>query len=303
MTPRTWIDAHVHVCDFGPEGEERPHFLDDLLAVLDQDGADLRFVISPDGLRMSRLSGAQGGVTEGNDFIHDLVRRAPGRLYGSCMVNPNFLDESLGVMDRCFGEWGFVQLGEMLQYMMGFEMDSAPVEKLVRRAVEFGVPVQVHISTSNRVADASSFGMVQLEDLCRLVDRVPEARYVLAHLVGMENDDPPVVDQYLDYIEERHGKWPANFWAEIRDFNSPGVRSVLARVPADRLIAGTDWVTRVGPPFLPYGCVFNVIRAEDNPYAPRVETLAGFLKAAGADDETVDMIGYRNAAALLGIDR
>jgi chromosome segregation protein len=57
---------------------------------------------------------------------------------------------------------------------------------------------------------------------------------------------------------------PDNFWVEIRDFDSPGVRSALARVRADRLLAGTDWVTRVGPPFLPYGCIFGVQRAEDN---------------------------------------
>jgi hypothetical protein len=51
--------------------------------------------------------------------------RAPNRLYGSCTVNPNHLQESLRVMDRCFGEWAFVQLGEMLQYAMGFRSPRA----------------------------------------------------------------------------------------------------------------------------------------------------------------------------------
>jgi predicted TIM-barrel fold metal-dependent hydrolase len=120
--------------------------------------------------------------------------------------------------------------------------------------------------------------------------------------VGMPDNDPPVVDQYLDFIDERYGSFPGNSWVEIRDFDSPGVRSALDRVPADRLLAGTDWVTRAGPPFLPYGCIFGVQRPEDNPYPPKVETMIRFLRDAGADEQTVEGIGHRNAAELLGID-
>ncbi len=301
MNPRTWIDTHIHVCDLGPDGQLRPGFLEALLAVLEAQEADLRFVVSPDGARLSRVGQSAEGMIEGSEFIRDLVRQAPGRLYGSCMVNPNYLDASLGVMDRCLGEWGFVQLGEMLQYMMGYRMDSDAVEALVRHAIDFDVPVQVHISTSNRMSHNSSWGVEQLEDLFGLVDRVPEAKYVLAHLVGMEDDNPPVVDRYLDMIETRYGAWPECFWAEIRDFNSPGVASVLERVPEDRLLAGTDWVTRVGPPFLPYGVVFDVKRAEDNPYPPRVESMMRFLRQAGATDEVIALIGEGNARKLLRI--
>lgn len=299
MSGRLWLDTHVHVCDYGSDGEERPGFLGELLRVLDAEEADLRFVISPNGLRLSRVINESEGVAAANEFIHDLVARAPGRLYGSCIVNPHFLDESLRMMDQCFGEWGFVQLGEMLQYMMDYEMNSPPVEALVRRSVEFEAPVQVHISTSNAGTHPSSHGMAQLDDLCRLADKIPEASYILAHAVGMPDGDPPVVDQYLDFIDERYGSFPANFWLEIRDFDSPGVRSALDRVPADRLLAGTDWVTRVGPPFLPYGCIFGVQRPEDNPYPPKVESMVRFLKDAGADDDTVDRIGHRNAIELL----
>jgi len=299
VTRRVWIDTHVHVCDIGPDGNVRPRFVEDLLAVLDADEADLRFVLSPDGARLSRVGQAAEGVIEGNEFIRDVVQCAPERLYGSCMVNPHFLDESLAMMERCLGEWGFVQLGEMLQYMMDYRMDSDPVERLVRQAVEFDVPVQVHISTSNRMSHNSSWGVEQLNDLFGLVERVPEAKYILAHLVGMMDDDPPVVDTYLDMIDRRYGEWPDGFWAEIRDFNSPGVRSVLERVPANRLLAGTDWVTRIGPPFLPYGVVFDVKQAEDNPYQPCVGSMVGFLRGAGATDETIALIGEGNARELL----
>ncbi len=301
MNHPIWLDTHVHVSDTGRDGEHRPRLLEDLLDVLDREEADLRFVICPDGAWLSRIASEPESIMEGNRFIHDLVTRAPGRLYGACMVNPNFVDESLQAMDVCFGEWGFVQLGEMLQYMMDYDMDSPEAERVVRKAVEFDVPVQVHVSTAYPMQHNSTFGLAQLEDLCRLADRVPEAKYILAHAVGMPDDDPPVVDAYLDFIEGRYGEFPANFWVEIRDFDSPGVRSALDRVPLEKLIAGTDWVTRVGPPFLPYGVVFQVTRPEDNPYPPCIDSLIGFLKDAGLDDDAIALIGSGNAMALLGL--
>jgi predicted TIM-barrel fold metal-dependent hydrolase len=165
--------------------------------------------------------------------------------------------------------------------------------------VEYDVPVQVHISTSNAVEHASSHGMSQLLDLFGLVQRVPEARIILAHAVGMPDDDPPVVDAYLDAIDRECGTWPDTFWMEIRDFNSPGVRSAVARVPAERLLAGTDWTNRVGPPFLPYGTVFGVTDPAENPCPTGVEAMVELLGKAGATDDDILKLGYGNAAALL----
>jgi predicted TIM-barrel fold metal-dependent hydrolase len=175
--------------------------------------------------------------------------------------------------------------------------------ELVRQAAEYGKPVQVHISTSNAGPQGPfpGGGTEQLEDLMDLADRVPEANYILAHLIGMDKDDPPVVDGYLDQIEKRFGRFPENLWAEIRDFNSPGVRTALQRIPADRLIAGTDWVTRVGPPFLPYGTIFGVRCAAENPYPPGVASMVGFLRQAGTSESQIAAIGFGNAARLLGI--
>jgi hypothetical protein len=72
-------------------------------------------------------------------------------------------------------------------------------------------------------------------------------------------------------------------------------------VPRTQLLAGTDWVTRVGPPFLPYGVIFGVQKAEENPYPPGVGSMVRFLREAGADEETVDLIGSGNALRLLSI--
>ena len=301
MQRAKWLDTHVHVSDIGSDGKTRPHLLDDLLKVLDGCDADLRWVISPDGHWLSEMKNDPGAMLRASQFIHGLVRRAPGRLYGACMVNTNFPDESLRVMEKAFGEWGFVMLGELVQYILNYYMDTDASERVVREAARLGMPVQVHISTSNSAQGQFKSGNEELEDMFGIVERVPEAKYILAHFVGMPKDNPPVVDAYLGMIEKRYGRWPENFWAEIRDFSSPGVRSVLARVPHTRLIAGTDWVSRVGPPFLPYGVLFPVTSAADNPSPPCVASMTSFLKEKGATEGAVSQIGFENAAKLLNL--
>jgi predicted TIM-barrel fold metal-dependent hydrolase len=298
---RTWIDTHIHASDLDQDGLSRGDLLGGLTDVLGQSGADLKFVLSPDVPLVRAASRDGQNVLRAATYINSLVSRAPGRLFGSCLVTPHFLDASLSAMEMCFEKWGFVLLGEMLQYMMDYRLDTDGVETLVRRAVDYKIPVQIHISTSNSAQGGFSSGMEELEDFLGLVDRVPEADYILAHLVGTDKADPPVVDTYLDAIEKRCGTWPRNFWVEIRDFNSPGVRSALSRIPTGRIIAGTDWTTRVGPPFLPYGMIFGVKDAAENPYPPGVSTMVGFLKEYGATDDGIEAIGSRNAAALLKI--
>jgi len=297
----TWIDTHVHVSAYSADGQPRPALLQELLAVQEAAAHDLRFVISADGAEMSRIAQQPEAAFEVNRFIHELVSRAPHRLYGGCMVNPNYVDQALRTMDAAFGEWGFVQLGEILPYTMGHTLDCPPMRRLAALAADIGVPVQAHVSTSNARSHASSFGAEQLEDLMDLMERVPAARYVIAHAVGTPKADPPVIDGYLDQVGRRFGQWPDNLWIEIRDFDSPGVPSALQRVPHNRILAGTDWVTRVGPPFLPYGVIFGVTQARDNPYPPSIEAMLGFLKDAGADAQTVERIAFRNAAQLLTI--
>jgi predicted TIM-barrel fold metal-dependent hydrolase len=298
-----WIDTHTHISGVSPDGSARPSLAADLAAVMDGSGADLRFVASCceslNAAELLRMMERPEGVMEAARFMRDVARQLPGRLYAACLVNPHFLDASLQTMEAAFGEWGAVMLGEMVQYIMAYRMDTDAVERLVRKAVEFDVPVQVHISTSNSAQGIFTSGTEELHDFLALVQRVPEARYLLAHFVGSPKVNPTVVEGYLDIIERDLGGWPRNFWAEIIHFHSPGLAVALARIPHDRLIVGTDWVSRPGPPFLPYGMVYGVQSAEQNPYPPSVAAYADFLGAAGASPETVQAIAWENAARLL----
>jgi predicted TIM-barrel fold metal-dependent hydrolase len=286
-TAMEWIDTHVHISGVSPDGATRETLAQDVAVVLDQAGADLRFVVNccegANAAEFRRMMEQPEGVLEASRHVHSLAEQLRGRVYGSCMVNPHFPDASVNAMDVAIGQWGFVMLGE----------------RLVRKAVEFDVPVQVHISTSNSAQGSFTSGTEELYDFLALVQRVPEAKYLLAHFVGSPRANPTVVEGYLDIIDREMGGWPKSFWAEIIHFHSPGVPVALARIPHDRLMAGTDWVGRPGPPFLPYGIVYGVQSPEQNPYPPRVQSLVDSLVAAGTSQETVRAIASENAARLL----
>jgi predicted TIM-barrel fold metal-dependent hydrolase len=218
------------------------------------------------------------------------------------MVNPHFMDASLEAMDRCFGQWGFVQLGELVTYLMNYDMNSSIAERVVRKAREYDVPVHVHISTSNAHPQGHfASGEEELTDLMDLMERVPEARYIMAHGVGAPLIEPPVIDTYLAMVEQRFGSWPENLWIEIMHFHAAGVRSALERIPGTRILAGMDWAVSGTPPYPPYGTVFGPAE-DEQPYPPCVASLAAFLEDAGADADTVNRIAHVNAEELYALE-
>lgn len=293
-----WIDTHVHLDP--ATGQTPADLAPGLQEVFAREPVDLRFVASPGMAGIQRMVDRADGVVQAQEDIRSLMQLFPHRVFGSCMVNPHFMNASLEAMDRCFGEWGFVQLGELVTYLMNYNMSSPAAEQIVRKAVEHGVPVHVHISTSNAKPQGHfSSGEEELTDLLNLVDKIPDGRYIVAHGVGAPLIDPPVIDTYLDLVESRYGSWPPNLWIEIMHFHAAGVRSALERIPSTRILAGTDWDTSGPPPYPPYGTVFGPAE-DEQPYPPFVASLVGFLETAGADAAAVRRIAYQNAGELFG---
>ncbi len=297
-----WIDNHIHVSDIGPDGKKREKMLEDLIDVLDRCDADLRLIISNDGNYVSRMTSDPSAIMTGNRIIYDLCRRAPGRLFGSCTINANFPEESLAAMKTCFEEWGFVQFGEMLPYIHKYRLTDPSSEKLIRQAVRYNVPVQIHLGTwwcTNSKPGDSMDGMNQFADILEMMKRVPEAKYILAHAIGDSGPTPGCVswsDMYLDTLK-LFPEFPGNLWVEIANFSCPALKRTLKEIPSGRLISGTDWTTRIGPPFQPYGTMFGK-KEKDNAFPAGVGSFLGFLKRAGATDEDIAKIAYGNSREL-----
>ncbi len=295
-----WIDGHIHVSGFDREGNPRGDILPDLLAMLEGEDADLRLVLSADAPEVPWMRTDPEWIERANAFIFDLCARAGGRFYGSCLTTSEFPEESEQVLRKAVEQWGFVQYGEILPEEMERGLTRPEVVAGVELAASFGLPAEVHLSTNYER------GIEHVAQLAALAEAAPQAKYIAAHAIGGR-----MSDYYIEQLAPRVARGE-NFWVEIRDFNNvPALRRALREIGAERLVAGTDWTNRIGPPYLPYGVVFDVpdpsspigrrqIRGvEDVPYRPSVAALADFLGQAGATPDQIEMIGWRNGAAPL----
>ena len=292
---RMWIDSHIHVRGWSEDGEgEREFGIDDIMAVLDADAAHLVWVISLSYPEIRAIGADPAtGVPWTNEGQLRLVQEAPaGRIFGSIAVHPGAVDESLAAIELYAGEHGFVQVGEVLGYAQGFELDTPEMVKIARKAAEYDVPVQCHCSTAGQPQGE------QMRQTINLARMVPEAKIIAAHAIGGTN-----YYTHITAAEIYAMMGGENLWLEIRDFNTrEWVREAFERLGSDRLIAGTDWIARGQAPFLPYGILFPYESTEEMPYPCTVASLEGFLREAGCDDDDVANIAARNSIELFGLD-
>ncbi len=292
---RMWIDSHVHVRGFSEDGSGPPEFgIEDVLAVMDADPALLVWIISfsfPGGDAIRRDPAT--GVPRTNEGQLRLVQAAPdGRIFGSVAVHPGAVKQSRECLDLYGGEHGFVQVGEVLGYAMGFALDSPQMVEIARHAATLGLPVQCHVSTAGQ-PDGE-----QMRQAINLARQVPEAKIIAAHALGGRNSYTHITAAEVYFMMGGD-----NLWLEIRDFNTrEWVRAALERLGSERLIAGTDWISRGTPPFPPYGILFPHTDPDENPYPCTVASLEGFLRESGCSDGDVANIAARNSIGLFGLE-
>ncbi len=289
---RLWIDAHIHV--YADMSGSAPVFdIEGVMAVMDADDAHLVWLPSLARPDYGQLNARPADyVALINEAQLDLIEQVPaGRMFGSIAVHPGAVRESLQAIDLYGGEHGFAQVGEILGYALGFELDTPEMVEIARHAARYGLPLECHCSTAGQ-----PFGN-QIRQTINLARQVPEAKIVAAHALGGGNSwlHITAAEIYRDLGGE-------NLWLEIRDFNTPEfLAAAVERLGSDRLIVGTDWIGRSGQPLPPYGVLFSVA-PEEMPYACSVASLEGFLREAGCTDEDVDRIAAGNALELFGLD-
>ena len=293
QTRRLWVDSHIHIRGCDEAGGPRDFGVDAVLEVMDRDEGRLVWINSCSLPEIERVSAAP------REWLHwanlgqlQLVQEAPpGRLFGSVMVHPAAVEESLADLEWLATEPGFVQVGEVLGHQMGFAMDCPEMLRIGRRAAELGLPLQLHCST-----DAIPTGQ-HIRETINLARAVPQAKVIAAHAIGGRNSYQHILaaELYASFGGD-------NLWLEIRDFNHREyLRAAVARLGADRLIAGTDWISRGDPPFGPYGSLFSASEAEPTPYPCCVASLVGFLREAGCSEAEITRIAAENSVELFGL--
>lgn len=285
---RLWIDSHIHAYADMSSGE--PKFdADKLMEVLDADPNHLVWIVSDPRPDYGELNKRPADfVRLINEAQLDLIRQLPeGRVFGSISVHPGAVKESLEAIEVYGVEHGFPQVGEILGYAMGFELDTPEMVQIARHAARFDLPLECHCSTTGQPEGE------QFEQTVNLARQVPEAKVIAAHAIGGGNSYLHITGAEIYY--DMGGE---NLWLEIRDFHiREYLRAAVRRLGADKLIAGTDWIGHANQPYLPYGALFHT-SIDEMPYPCTSASLESFLRESGCSEPQIDLIAAGNSVEL-----
>ncbi|HHW15117.1 MAG TPA: amidohydrolase, partial [Firmicutes bacterium] len=205
------VDAHCHVGIRQQIWGLKKQTAEDQIRQMDRAGVDKAIIFSP----CSGLVRPEHFV-EGNDFVADAVRQYPDRLFGFCLVTPMYGELAVREVDRCVQTLG---MRGIKLYPPGhgfYPVDSPIVDPIVEKAIEYGIPVQIHTDYNQKVCTPYQ--------VCRLARRFPEATFIMAHM-GM---DPDLVHFVPDLVEDL-----PNVYLEISC--TPDLPGSVVKLPVDRL--------------------------------------------------------------------
>ncbi|WP_287154921.1 amidohydrolase family protein [Candidatus Solincola tengchongensis] len=189
------IDAHTHL--FPPRARERPASVseeeiafrllfasggqrmvspEEMLSEMDSEGVDAA-VLCPFPWMTLRA------CAENNDYILEVASSHPGRFIPFAVANPRWGRPAVEEARRCL-EAGARGIGELHAQPQGFDLlDEGLVSPLVELAVEYGVPIMVHVNEPVGHTYPGK-GPVTPETAYRLVRTYPEAVFILPHWGG-----------------------------------------------------------------------------------------------------------------------
>jgi hypothetical protein len=231
------IDGHVHICE--------PPYTQDKLTVKIADGTTIgwnnlradasaeRLLHDMDESRVDRaiIMGLSGVVS--NEFLSDVVKSHPGRLYGFAWVdNPRDGSGSVRQLEKAVKELGLKGL-KLHPSIQAFTPSDAEILPLVRRAAELRIPVLIH----SYPWPPGYFANNLPEHIDALKKRVPEATLIVGHM-GMQRfmDLISIAPQPGVYVET---SWGLTLAAEL--FGVDFATRFVRRIGIERVIFGSDW--------------------------------------------------------------
>jgi GNAT superfamily N-acetyltransferase len=219
------VDAHTHL---GSDEDGQSLTLEALTAYLDQIDPGARACVFP-----LHDPDRRPAYCIPNDRVLTWAREANGRLFPFCRLDPT--DDPVAEAQRCLalGARG-IKLHPRAQ---SFGFGNAAAEAIFEVARDAGVPILIHAGR----------GMPPMAPLADLALRYPEVALVLAHAA--------IADQGM--FATRLAEHP-NVFYDTSCFSGLDVIELFARVPAERIVFGSD------PPYgRPAGGLFQTLRVAD----------------------------------------
>jgi predicted TIM-barrel fold metal-dependent hydrolase len=158
----------------------------------------------------------------GNREVAHFAEQHKGRFHASCIVNPLFIEESLREMEECRKQLGMVWMGELCNYLSGYEYTIPQFQRLVEQAVKLRMIVQLH---------------TEGDEMQYVMEKYPSATLVFAHFGD---------DKEYDHIFRRIDLVAAhpNCYLDTSGYGHDRVgvlEYAVQKIGPDRILFGSDF--------------------------------------------------------------
>jgi predicted TIM-barrel fold metal-dependent hydrolase len=214
------FDCHLH-CP--PEAGERwqwykvTHTFNDFVAYLDKTGVNRGIINSQRSFHPQPSE-----FIAGNREVARYVEKYQGRFMGACIVNPQFIEESLRELEICRKEFGFVWVGELCNYVIPFDYRIKEFDILVEQVQKLDMILALHTEGS---------------EIDYIADRFPQATIAFAHFG--DDREWETIFKRIDTVAKN-----PNFYLDTSGYGHDrmGVLEyAIKTIGPDRILFGSDF--------------------------------------------------------------
>jgi hypothetical protein len=214
------FDCHLH-CP--PEAGEKwqwykvTHTFDDFVAYLDKTGVGRGIINS-----QRSYDPQPSEFIAGNREVARLVEKYQGRFLGACIVNPQFIEESLRELETCRKELGFIWVGELCNYMIPFDYRIREFDMLVDQVKKLNMILALH---------------TEGEEIHYIADRFPDATIAFAHFG--DDREWETIFKRIDTVAKN-----SNFYLDTSGYGHDRVgvlEYAVEKIGPDRILFGSDF--------------------------------------------------------------
>lgn len=214
------FDCHLH-CP--PEDGERwqwykvTHTFDDFVAYLDKTGVGRGIINS-----QRSFDPKPSEFIAGNREVARFVEKYKGRFMGACIVNPQFIEESLRELEICRKELGFIWAGELCNYMIPFDYRMKEFDLLVEQVQKLNMVLAVH---------------TEGDEIDYIAGRFPDATIAFAHFG--DDHEWETIFKRIDIVAKN-----PNFYLDTSGYGHDRVgvlEYAVKTIGPDRILFGSDF--------------------------------------------------------------
>ena len=212
-----YYDCHSHLDDIG---KYTGWSVEQTLEKMDAAGVERAVISSVRG----SFAGNPDDLSRANETVSKAVARYPGRLAGSVSVNPKFPEASLEQIETYVAQGPFVMVGEMCQYLQGWDTSEPGLKPVIELARTLDAPLCMHSSTEAHAGE-----------ILQLCLEYHSAKFIISHMGGM--------NYLFENIPRLVANPRKNLWIDISGacaFFAGYLERLVEHLGAERILFGVD---------------------------------------------------------------